>query len=1323
MVPSDINPSPPLLVITDPAGNDGEQVSLCLRVVGATDLQLPSQYATLPVQCSVEVDGYAPAWAMSVVSSSGQLSWGVDFPVTVKKTADITLQLWTAEKELLATTKTTIHDLLDLRGIIKLELTFCISTVGEVSNFGTVILEVEQTREESFATRPTPNTPDNIQGPAYLEAAIPVDSVVGESHIHDLNTLPPSSTFANVDNEIKHFSEVLALQPHGHPDRAHSLSRLGSALGRRSAQSQDDADLDNCISHLTEALELLSHQDPRRHPTIHNLGGTLWTRFQRHNNFADMDDAIRCFSEAHILLTPDNPACIHSLLRLGFLLTYRGKGVLADLDNGINYLREALNLLTPDNPLYMDSLGRLGCALTSRFHQEDGVLAHLDNGIDYLHQAVALLPVGNPNRAHLLMYLAHALGARFEQFRDQDRDKEQEIPLITEEHMTNWAKHNDRGSGTGWRQLYKVKIGWPWQRVWYGNPADLDDAVEHLHEALNITAQDHPDFAQALQTLGHVLILRFEQSNKFADLQNAIIYLQKAKTLYLMSSNNPRAEKVNKKLAMAMRLRGELPSGEMSDRVMRSALENCPPEDPYHTDVLSSNACLSWAHYNSSGNSADLDQAIKYRDEELNMRPLDDPDRAQALGDMAMALERRFRDRTPTHSDGLQFADLELAIKYRKDALELHLRGHLSRANSLSNLAKTLAINPRYLSNAEQCHREAIRLDFTGSALIDFAGTLLFRFKCGKDSGDLELAFQHLRLAQMQLKAHDPRLHRVYLTFARAYDLQFQRYHNDIDQARVFYYYGQAANHITSDLKKRLEASEMWIDSAKRYSNRTGSMAGYKAALSLLDQHVILGHTLADRHTLLKETLPSLGPDAAACAMECEQLETAVEVLEQGRGILLAQQARFMTPLQELWDVDKMLAKRFTSLSQQLAQGVASGSGEDAGRNEIKYITASEEWNTVVEEVQQMDKFSDFLRPLSYAHLRTAAQIGPVIIVNTTTHRADALVVISTGRPIHIPLNFDLKLVDKLLSDLSTVFENLADDSEDARQDRRKRLILILRELWDFVVEPIVRCLEQHKIPRHSRIWWCPTAQLSHLPLHAAGPYKKKKDNLPDLYISSYTPTLSALIRARKDPGLNNPAGPSLLLIGQRDPGGQSRETELKNVDEEARQIVDLIPKTMPHRLLTGLDATRELAISLLDDYNWVHFACHGKRDLKQPFESSFVLCDGAHLSLVDIIGSNAKRGEFAFLSACYTAQGNKDTPDETIHLANALQFSGFRSVVGTMWAMDDRDGLTVVQEFYKNILSRGTVDFTNAAEALQEATKSQKIPLDRRVVFIHIGA
>ena len=82
------------------------------------------------------------------------------------------------------------------------------------------------------------------------------------------------------------------------------------------------------------------------------------------------------------------------------------------------------------------------------------------------------------------------------------------------------------------------------------------------------------------------------------------------------------------------------------------------------------------------------------------------------------------------------------------------------------------------------------------------------------------------------------------------------------------------------------------------------------------------------------------------------------------------------------------------------------------------------------------------------------------------------------------------------------------------------------------------------------------------------------------------------------------------------------------------------------------------------------------------------------------------KNPEFAYLSACHTTVGDEKSPDEVIHLTLAMQFVGFRSVIGTMWAVDKPSRL----------------DHTRAAFALTKTMKSVDIPFDQRILYIHLG-
>jgi CHAT domain-containing protein len=116
---------------------------------------------------------------------------------------------------------------------------------------------------------------------------------------------------------------------------------------------------------------------------------------------------------------------------------------------------------------------------------------------------------------------------------------------------------------------------------------------------------------------------------------------------------------------------------------------------------------------------------------------------------------------------------------------------------------------------------------------------------------------------------------------------------------------------------------------------------------------------------------------------------------------------------------------------------------------------------------------------------------------------------------------------------------------------------------------------------------------------------------------------------------------------------------------------------------------------------------------------------------LLDIARSQLPDAEFAFLSACHTAElTDESIADEVLHLAAAMQFCGFRSVVGMMWAMADTDGQDIARNFYHSLFSDGTQDanyYERTAEALRNAVvrlrRKTGTTLERWVNYVHYGA
>ena len=227
-----------------------------------------------------------------------------------------------------------------------------------------------------------------------------------------------------------------------------------------------------------------------------------------------------------------------------------------------------------------------------------------------------------------------------------------------------------------------------------------------------------------------------------------------------------------------------------------------------------------------------------------------------------------------------------------------------------------------------------------------------------------------------------------------------------------------------------------------------------------------------------------------------------------------------------------------------------------------------------------------------------------------------------------------------------------------------------------------------------------------------------------DLYICSYTPSLSALIQSRNgDSSSRSSDRPSVLLVAQTDPSLPDVGGEIEVVRGLNTEVTSLISEA----------ATPATVLDGFHHHRFVHFACHGTLEVNKPFKAGFELHGDERLTLLEIVHANLPTAEFAFLSACHTAEVTEGSiMDEGLHLAAAVQYCGFRSVVGTMWAMVDEDGQDLAENYYKALFcnsrrDQGTPFHESSAKALRSAVKKLRkkrwITLERWVNFVHYGA
>jgi CHAT domain-containing protein len=180
----------------------------------------------------------------------------------------------------------------------------------------------------------------------------------------------------------------------------------------------------------------------------------------------------------------------------------------------------------------------------------------------------------------------------------------------------------------------------------------------------------------------------------------------------------------------------------------------------------------------------------------------------------------------------------------------------------------------------------------------------------------------------------------------------------------------------------------------------------------------------------------------------------------------------------------------------------------------------------------------------------------------------------------------------------------------------------------------------------------------------------------------------------------------------------------LPHVARERDLLTTLLP-AQRSTVLQGEGATRDAVRAALATCTWVHFSCHGRQDLNAPSRGGIQLHDGM-LTVADLATGHHDHGELAFLSACDTAIGGATNRDEAISLVAALQYAGWRRVIGTLWSVGDATAADVTRNAYRRMTHAGTLEPARAAWSVHQAVRrlrdAHPDQPSRWAPFIHSG-
>ncbi|VDB96018.1 unnamed protein product [Peniophora sp. CBMAI 1063] len=1128
---------------------------------------------------------------------------------------------------------------------------------------------------------------------------------------------------------------ALELIPAGHLDEPSHFSNLGSSLLARFERTGELSDVEQAISSYYHVVMLTSDGDPDKPSHLSNLGNSFRARFQSTGYLNDIEWAISSHRRA-VGLTPENHTgkpLLFSNLGNSYLTRFERTGELVDIEQGISSHRSAVEFTPENHPDKPARFSNLGNSLLARF-ERTGELVDIEEAISSHRRAVELTPDNHPNKPMSLSNLGGSLHRYFERTGELV-DIEQAISsfrhaveLTTKNHPGKPILFTNLGSSLHTRFQHTGELD------------DLKQAITLQRRALELTPDGHPDRLLRLTSLGNSLGAHFARTGDLADIEEAISSHRRAVELTPDGHANKsmRFSNLGSSLSERFKRTGELDDIEQAVLSHRRAVELTPDFHPDKPSRVSNLGISLHMRFERTGELNDIEEAISSHRCALELTPDDHPDKPARFSHLGGSLLMRFE------RAGGELDDVEQAVSSHRCAVELTLDGHPSKLSRLNNLGISLGMH----------------------------------FECTGELVDIEQAISlHRRAVELTPDDHPNKslwLRNLGNSFRSLYEFAGS---GPTDCTAAIECYMEATMYTSGSPSIRLDCALRCIHLLHQnpsVSTTESLLSAHSRIIAVLPEIVWLGYDIQRRYSE-SSRIGELINAAVSVATAAGALMLAVEWLEAGRSLIWGQVLSLRTPLDDLNDSHPRLAASLRRVQQGLLSSArTSFAPETLTVSEIPGLTTNHavdahralaiEHDGLLKQIRTCPGFEGFLLPKSFDALTASLKMlnGPVVFVNVTASRCDALILYPSGKMLLVPLpelslerasqlrslwvielaHFRDRIRDSVIlnqeSPLDEEAQQLAHDIALARHtslvsDDEDDATHLLERLWNWIVDPIIQSLQFAESRDYEGVLphmtWCPTGPLTQLPLHAAGVYSDPLGPRAfNLVVSSYTPSLSALLRCLE--GLpHRDTSPSVLIVTQP---ATPRCSPLPGTREEKRRLREVLHGAQIASSEYDHDkATVKSIQGVIDQHNWVHLACHGSQHRTDATKSAFQLYDGP-LTLSDLMGTVSENAELAFLSACQTAVGDANTPEESAHLAAGMLAVGFKGVIATMWSIGDADAPIVVEAYYKELIAlrnSGTLrgGETGAAYALHAATKVLREKVSeaafmRWVPFVHFG-
>ncbi|KAL0631832.1 hypothetical protein Q9L58_009294 [Maublancomyces gigas] len=1076
-----------------------------------------------------------------------------------------------------------------------------------------------------------------------------------------------------------------------HPDRGILWSNLANRFWSRYKRSGDPEDLLHVCKWGEETVAATPPDNPNWGNRLNNLGNWVDKRYCRFGVLEDLEQAITCGEEA-MAANPNHPDRVSRLSNLGTRLRrkYEQLGSPDDLKQAIRRTEEALAGTTdsPEDPNRAAILNNLG----NWFHTRYGLSGDpedLEEAIKRGEEAVAANPSDNINQPGRLNNLAAALHSRYSQSGDLG-DLEQAIQLGEQAVATALPPHPARAcilSSHGARLQAKFHR--------FGALGDIEQAIKWGEEAVETTFPGDPDRAGRLNSLGHWYHSRYEWFKALEDLGQAI---------------------------------------KQGEEVLAAT----PPNHADRAGRLKSLSALFRSRYERSGVPRDLEQAIKLAKQAVVATPQSHPARAGRLSELSIILARKHED-------------LERAIKQGEEEVAATTENHPERAGRLSKLGTLIGRRNKDLELAIKRGEEALAATTpetpSRAGIWNNLGTMFqTKYEQAQEVAledieslrDIEKAIGFREEALNATPPDHPFRAAMLNNLADLLRIRYQQNHSDnLDDFQRSICLNREAWHC------KLSPPRDRITGARVAAVLLATPGNWQESSTLLEDAVRLLPNVSPRflerddqeHTLSDFT--RLAADAASTALQAgAEASHALRLLELGRGVIMGllidcridlSESRLQVENSEFFDKFNRLRTQIDSPLVTMPEGLAD---PHTRRQRLQEIHELEE---ILTHIRQLPSFEGFLLPPRSEDLMSMAGEGPIVILNSTVYRSDAIIVTISGiKALELP-----GLLFKDVTERMRRSRELVRGKRSTYPLRNKQMGEFLRWLWDAAVGPVLEELQLGD-SNQTRIWWIGVGPLGMAPFHAAGDHSPgSTQNTLSRVISSYIPTIKALSYARqKKLEFGGPDSRLLLVAMPTTP----TKNDLKNAIPEVERIARVV-KGQADRLD---HPSADQVLEKLPSYHAIHFACHGVSDAQKPSNSHLLLekhdpsspkskpgtLDRLTVGTISTRLANIKNAQLAYHSACSTA----DNPsvvlaDESIHIASGFQLAGFSHVLATLWESKDEACPQVAGDFYELLFngqiaaeghSKISSAFHNVVKKLRDKNLNQPLIW---APFIHTGA